>query len=497
MDETVSVQLGPANLAHIPFAPAKTCINETNGIKKRLIHEHKLPSRKLVYEISEFVKKKVIPYIDPLPPNIPDEELREKWNEDNSYSAKRKEELKRLADTYLATKKHPDGKILESKMFMKEEFYEEKKHARLIISRSDTFKGIVGPYIHAFDQELFHHRFSRYFVKGKDSAWKVNRMAEIQSKFPLYMETDYSSFEGSQCAQIQNAIERQVFRHFFKYYPHIFKFIDATYSHPRSDLKPRKNEKREPQPYNIFSKFHSMHLVGNRKSGELWTSSGNGLTNLVIMMFLAEKKHVQWDGIVEGDDGFFGVTSPHIDSQDYADLGFTIKLEYEVDPNYLSFCGLRFSRDKNLIVDPENMNRVGWCVKRRYFTAKKKKRLALLKAKMLSLLAEAPGCPISATLAKVAIQSIKVKADFGDEDWWYVQWLKHEKLDLTREITMTTRIDFAKMFGIPVTLQLELERSFQEDWMSNFFLPIQRGVHGWMATYEEGVIRDLAPAVIE
>ena len=234
INETVSVQLGPVNLAHIPFAPRKDCKNERNGIVKRLIHKHVLPSRKLTYEVKEFVQKKVLPYITPLPPGITDEELRNEWNEDNSYSAKRKEELKRLADTYLATKKYPDSQVLESKMFMKDEFYEEKKHARLIISRSDTFKGIVGPYAHAFDKELFHGKFSHYFVKGKDSAWKVKRMSELQAKFPQYMETDYSSFEGSQCAMIQDAIERQVFKHFFKFYPQIFKFIDATYSHPIS-----------------------------------------------------------------------------------------------------------------------------------------------------------------------------------------------------------------------------------------------------------------------
>ena len=116
---------------------------------------------------------------------------------------------------------------------------------------------------------------------------------------------------------------------------------------------------------------------------------------------------------------------------------------------------------------------------------------------MLSLLAEAPGCPISSTLAKVAVQSIKVKADFGDEDWWYVNWLKQEKLDLTKEVSSTTRQDFAKMFGIPVTVQLEIEKSFQEDWFSNFFLPIGRGVDRWMDTYDTGLIRDHAPAVIE
>lgn len=495
-NQLVSVQIGPVNLAHIPFAPRKDEKNEENGIKKRLIHSHTLPSRGLVQEIRAFVKKEIIPHITPLPPGVPDEELRDQWNEANSYTAKRKQELRELAEAHQLTKNKPTKEVLASKMFMKEEFYEEKKHARLIISRSDTFKGIVGPYIHAFDEELFHGHFSENFVKGKDSAWKVKRMQEIESKYPLFMETDYSSFEGSQCCQIQDAIEKQVLRHYLKFYPRIWNYVDATYCPPEYDLKPRKGKKRF-QPPDIFSKYHQMYLAGNRKSGEMWTSSGNGLTNLVVMKFLASKKHISWDGIVEGDDGFFGVTRRAVKSEDYASLGFTIKLEYQTDPNYLSFCGLRFSRVGDLIVDPENLNRVGWVVKKRYFSSKKKKRLALLKAKMLSLLAEAPGCPITSTLAKCCIRNIKVKADYSDGDWWYVNWLKNERVDFMHEVNERTRLDFSKMFGIPVSVQKELERSFEEDCFSNFFLSIDRGHGKWMSSYEEGLSGQQSAAVIE
>lgn len=484
--DIVSVQIGPVNLAHIPFAPIKNCSNEHNGIVKRLIHAHKLPSRKLVQEIKAFVKKEIIPFINPLPAGIPDEELREAWNADNSYTAQRKEKLKELAEQHYATYNKPTKEIMKCKMFMKDEFYEEKKHARLIISRSDTFKGIVGPYIHAFDKELFHGHFSNNFVKGKNSEWKVKRMQEIESKFPLFMETDYSSFEGSQCASIQEAIEYQVLRHFLKYYPKIWSYVEATASPSRYDYKPRKHEKRR-NPFDITSKNFQLHLVGNRKSGEMWTSSGNGLTNLVIMKYLAQKKNIAWDGIVEGDDGFFGVSSQQITSEDYSELGFTIKLQYETDPNYLSFCGLRFSRCGDLVVDPENINRVGWVVKRQYFSSKKKKRLALLKAKMMSLLAEAPGCPITSTLAKTCISRIRVKEDYSDEDQWYIDWLQGEKLDYSKEVSNVTRNDFALMFGIPVSLQYAMEKSFEENCFDNFFLPIQRPHEGWMASYDEGL----------
>nr|AOG30801.1 gp2 [Towan virus] len=521
IDETVAVQCGPVNLAHIPFAPRKDETNEENGIVKRLIHAQHLPKRRLVQEIRQFVKKEIIPYINPLPPGMTDEELREKWNQDNSYSAKRRQQLKELAEQHKLKYNRPTKEIMKSKMFMKEEFYEEKKHARLIISRSDTFKGIVGPYIHAFDEELFHGHFSNNFVKGKDSKWKVARMREIQSKYPLYMETDYSSFEGSQCAMIQDAVEKQVLRHFLKNYPKIWSYVESTFEEAEIEVIGQKRkeayERKMPKPSrrdftelledpdlqpsckhaDIFSKYHRLYLLGNRKSGEMWTSSGNGLLNLVIMKFLAHKKRISWDGIVEGDDGFFGVSARYIQADDYSQLGFTIKLNYETDPNMLSFCGLRFSGTGKLVVDPENLNRVGWIVKKRYFHAKKKLKLALLKAKMMSLLAEAPACPISSVLAKSVIRKIRVKPRFGDQDWWYTQWLSKEKVDLTEEVDYRTRLDFSVMFGIPVSTQIEMENSFKKDCFSNFFLPIGKGHSDWMASYEEGLVRDRAPAVIE
>lgn len=523
IDETVAVQCGPVNLAHIPFAPRKDERNEENGIIKRLIHAHKLPKRRLVREIEQLVKTDIIPYIKPLPPGMTDEELRERWNQDNSYSAKRRQQLKELAEQHKLKYNRPTSEIMKSKMFMKEEFYEEKKHARLIISRSDTFKGIVGPYIHAFDEELFHGHFSNNFVKGKDSQWKVNRMKEIQSEYPLYMETDYSSFEGSQCAMIQEAVEKQVLRHFLRNYPKIWSYVESTFEPGEIEetmmkrkkdyerkMKKRSNRRKnfmdeledpdsEPttKHTDIFSKYHRLYLLGNRKSGEMWTSSGNGLLNLVIMKYLAKKRNISWDGIVEGDDGFFGVSARYINAEDYAELGFTIKLNYETDPNMLSFCGLRFSGTGNLVVDPENLNRVGWIVKKKYFKAKKKLKLALLKAKMMSLLAEAPACPISSTLAKSVIAKIKVKPNFGDHDLWYIDWLKKEKVDYTKEVDYRTRLDFSIMFGIPVSTQIEMEKSFTLDCFSNFFLPISRGHSDWMASYDEGLARDRAPAVIE
>jgi hypothetical protein len=407
---------------------------------------------------------------------------------------KRKDELRKLRNDYLlANGQQWDKKLLrQCNMFMKEEFYTERKHARLIISRNDLFKALIGPYIHAFDHELFYGHFSDFFVKGKDTNWKIKRMKEIHGVFPVVMETDYSSFEGSQSRSIQHAIEETLFRHYFKYHPRILELILLTYdpliyeAYPHLAYMLIRNRKlKRIEPY-IHSTFHELGLVGNRKSGEMWTSSGNGFINLVIMTFLAKLNGVKFDGIVEGDDGFFGVSDTTITKQHYADLGFTIKLEYTTDPNELSFCGMRFSRDGTCLISPERLNRLGWCEKKKYFRCKKKTRLQLFKAKCMSLLAEAPNCPITSIFAWNVIHHIKASPKFQNMDWWDLRIYEENKHLLRWEkpvISQEARMDYYEMYGISPEMQVNIEHEFEKDWWNNFYIDMPE-----YDTYTDGLV---------
>lgn len=489
---TVASQIGPINKAHVPFAPARTPRNEKNGIIKRLIHEHKLPDKSLCEKLTKYVESEILPHIKPLPPGASREELEKDWYADCSYSRKRKDALHDLYEQY--TLRHGTDwtyDLLRCKMFTKEELYWEKKHARLIISRNDTFKAIIGPYAHAFDKELFHGYFARNFVKGKDSQWKVNRMKEISSSYANVLETDYSSFEGSQSRRIQDAIELPVFRRFFMHHPDILDLIEMTYEDRRyEDLSCKELQTlgiQGLQPY-IFSRFHGLGLVGNRKSGEMWTSSGNGLLNLTIMKFLAHSKHIGFDGIVEGDDGFFGVTQTAIDSDDYAKLGFTIKLCYATDENDLSFCGLRFASDGTFMIDPERTSRIGWNEKKKYFMCNKKTKLQLLKARAMSMLSEAPNCPVTSIMAYSIIKGIHASPKFDGLDWWdrrIYEENKHNKFSTKPVITTAARIAMGQMFGLGPVRQESLEKSFMSDWFSDFRETIRPDLGDYS---EEGLI---------
>lgn len=531
--DIVAVQTGPINLAHIPFAPTKDIDNEMNGIQKRLIHEHSKPSATLVKEIANFVKTYILPNITPLEPGVQYEQLKKEWDASGSYSLKRRQQLDDMAHEYIATwgeglPKDPAefNKLFSCKMFMKEEFYPEQKHVRMIVSRSDLYKSVVGPYIHRFDHDLFHGTLSDHFIKGKSPEWKAQRMEQIEREYPLYMETDYSSFEGSQCVEIQRAIEMQTLLHYFKYYPHIQALLIPLYEYnpdvkfnargePKLDSKPKAiydpltktwhNKQYTSSIFNLYKKgiyshsitsaYHRLWMQGNRKSGEMWTSSGNGLTNLTIMKFLAYKKGVVFDGIVEGDDGFFGMYDDKIKPTDYTELGFSIKLNYETDPNMLSFCGFRFTRDGTFVVKPESANRTGWCEKKKYFNAGRKMHLKLLKAKAMSLLAQAPNCPIMSALATSLIRNIKVQANFNVYDNYYEKEMKTKWIDTNKlnalvargpVISDSARTDFSIMFSVPVEKQIAIENSFMQNPFDNFWLPLFDGGE-LMKSYTEGL----------
>lgn len=512
-DPTVAVSIGPVNRAQIPFAPAKTLENEKRAITKRLIHEHVLPSTANVQALKKYVRENIIPHIEPLAPNLGFEELSNIWHSENSYSATRSQQLKDLADKYFLGHVYDD--FYHCKMFMKEEFYPEAKHARMIISRSDQFKAVVGPYIHQFDHELFKGYFADHFIKGKDPSWVQQRMKQICAAFPIYMETDYSSFEGSQCLAIQRALERMVFKHYFKNYPEIFELINNTYDIKLCEEPPEGlidtqglvgrekyaakqhnreliNEKKYFLGIDIHSNFHKMHLVGDRKSGELWTSSGNGFLNLCIMSYLANLHGLTWDGIVEGDDGFFGLYQSKITSKDYTALGFTIKLNYETDPNQLSFCGQRFTSDGTFVVDPELLNRVGWCEKRKYFKASKKTKLQLLKAKAMSLYVKAPQCPVTSRLCHTIISSIRAKEKIGIFDLYHKEeYLRYktnlENLEYTPP-SHSARVDYSEMFGVSLRTQEIFEQHFQSNPFDDFyFISDNGGIY--MDSYDTGYER--------
>lgn len=191
-----------------------------------------------------------------------------------------------------------------------------------------------------------------------------------------------------------------------------------------------------------------------RMSGEMNTSLANGWCNFVIFAHLVALKGGVFYGYVEGDDGIFA-SSVDITSEDYAKLGFDVKVVHHDSISTASFCSMVVARDGTALKDPERfLNGFGWT--HSFIHAGETIMMELLRAKALSALYEACSSPITSVLARAALDFTKgVTPRFVADGY-------HKLPDLSKEppptfITEVARADFAKTFGIPIQLQLDVE----------------------------------------
>jgi hypothetical protein len=211
-----------------------------------------------------------------------------------------------------------------------------------------------------------------------------------------------------------------------------------------------------------------LKVKGKRMSGEMCTSLGNGFTNLVLANFIAHRKGGVIQGVVEGDDGLFHCTVP-LSSADFLECGFTIKMLHHDDLLQSSFCGLIMSGDLSTMTDPVKvMLGVGWTSSNLRMCNDVVLK-GLLRAKALSLAYEHPQCPILYRLAlSLLVRTEGVTPRFSSN--WYessllqeVERFKEEtQLMLKKGPSPRTRVDFARVFGIPIPVQLRVEQELSE-----------------------------------
>jgi hypothetical protein len=121
-------------------------------------------------------------------------------------------------------------------------------------------------------------------------------------------------------------------------------------------------------------------------SGEMNTSSGNGLMNLIILSYIAWKKGGSVKAVVEGDDGLLA-TDVTYSTDDFTRIGIRCKLEPRQSIAVSQFCGLCFDEiELENITDPRVvLHEFAW-TSRRYVGASDRKLMGLLRCKALSYL---------------------------------------------------------------------------------------------------------------
>lgn len=478
----IAVQLPLAVDGFVQFKPDPTDAATTlAGVQNRVASAVPglTPDKKA--ELAEFTRRFCEKNFRPLQP---DQDLSvETWLASCPYPAWRKEELRKL---------HKESKPLgkgdcKVKAFVKDEFYPEAKHSRGIYSRTDRFKIEVGPIFRAIETEIYKHPAFIKKIPIADRPAYISRL--IEKLGARYGAADYTAFESHFVRDMMEAIEFVVYRYMTESHPchkHFVKIMDEVLA---------------GENICVFKNFQLL-LKATRMSGEMNTSLGNGITNLIMLSFLFEKLGVhEVMAVVEGDDSLFAYFKGRCPTVEmFKEYGFTIKMESSDDLSEASFCGLIFDRDDLInITDPvDALVTFGWAGKF-YCHSSLATRMKLLRCKSLSYAHQYPGCPILASLAKCGLRMTKsydvrafIENDRGSCLWEREQLREalahHEQVRRSRvpdlPIPVNTRLLMHRVFGITPEEQINVEKYLDSHQGGPLTGPVaelvHRSQHGWL-----------------
>jgi hypothetical protein len=378
----------------------------------------------------------------------------EEWIDSTSYSSERK---KFLSSLWEDCGRAPTRKQLRRvKCFVKDETYPSFKYPRGIYSRSDYAKCAFGPSVAAVNAQLFG---LPWFIKKVPV---VDRPMAIYERLykpgAEYAFTDYTSFESHFKAAIQDAAENQLFRYLFKNLPDHYKNILIM------ETVKGKNQILE-------FKLLTMLTQAFRCSGEMDTSTSNGFANLMLWLFTSFQAGCSLDditGYVEGDDGLFRNDGPYPTTEDFIELGFTIKIGKTKNLCEASFCGQVYDLEDMAVVTDirEQICRLGWTNKK-YVRASAPLLKELLRARGFSLLYQYTNCPVLGPLGHKILElteNVVIRQSIIDE---MCQW-DREKIvtSMTNprplpNIGSNTRHLVEKLYGVDILQQHNMEEAIR------------------------------------
>jgi len=353
---------------------------------------------------------------------------------------------------------------VRTKSFIKHEVYwPEPKNARGINSYEDEWKAFIGPFQKAVDEKLF--KALPYFIKGLNPRDRPRLLFDKLGRNRV-MSTDFSSFEAHHIGEMAKV---GVF-----WIMHMLRGVTFK-SHFRRVLV------RMFQGTNTSRFKHLTVSVAERlMSGAMWTSSANGVLNLLIMSFLnakakypaasnewlVENHELYFTGFVEGDDGI--CLDNDIPDSLITDLG--INLTWERHPNFgtASFCGALCSLDDLVVIaDP-----IKWLAKMtvappKYLHSSRNVKMSLVRALALSGLYQYRDCPV---IGPICWSLCKRTSGFSidrvtaEQDAWKRDLLvaanRRETWSTQPVVKPSVRDLVAEMFGVSVPDQLYLESLF-------------------------------------
>lgn len=332
-----------------------------------------------------------------------------------------------------------------NKCFIKDEAYSKFKHARGIFSRVDVAKVYLGPIFKRMEEIVYGNKsFIKHVPVSDRPQYILDHISQPDAKI---MATDYTAFESHFTSEMMQDLEFQC-----------YNYLLGNHCR-RSELMTYFKQVLGGTNICAFKTFVAQ-IEASRMSGEMNTSLGNGLSNLILFHYVHDylgNKNARC--VIEGDDCLGTFYGEWPTEEIYDKLGFRIKIERHTNIEHASFCGMIFDAEERIIVaDPiKIIVNTSW-FNAKYVLCTDKKAMGLLKGKALSMLCQYPGTPVVQSFAEYLIRTIDVKAidirTSWEKEYRPLGEAKH------REVGDRTRLLMQDKFGISVGEQLELECYF-------------------------------------
>lgn len=391
----------------------------------------------------------------------------EEWLDQTSYSNADKSKIK----TAWEGLERIDDKLLEWAGFLKDEGYEKPKNPRSINAPNPALKKIFGPLFKAIDKATYR---LKWFVKGINPRDYVDLLEERLGDSAV-MGTDFTSFEAHHRGVVSSVV------HYWMM--HMLRDVCAP--------TVRKLLTRIMFGVSI-SRFSKVTTKVDQRlmSGAMWTSSSNGITNLLLNLFLiinsrepgltVEGMIDRCDGVVgvvEGDDGLFKCSG--IDPRLLSSLGLNLKYDYYTDYSSASFCGVVVDRvDRKILADPRKVLSNFFRFPRNTQGSIKKIR-ALTRAKAMSYLTNYHDTPVLGPLAHRICELTKgvdvrsVTSEMDERTRHFIEICSQEKsYAVAPDVGSNSRMLFAQRYGFSLNEQLLFESDLKRwDLLRPLILP--------------------------
>lgn len=443
----LATSLGPSCKHYAPYmCDALDQPTVLAGAKFRFARETQPRDKQLIERLRLFVRKFVKDHF----PKIRRCDVSfDKYIEQTHYTQNQKEKFKRIHSELIGVPRdlwyRSFGKVEFLNFGASQSFMDVYKIVRCINGPADKWKVYSAPLISAVEKVVCKLRYFAKYIPVLDRPLVIfERLGHLVG--PYYV-TDYTSFESGYSDQLEDSVEGELYRHMLQDFEECDEII-----------------KQMLGEHKLAFRDFTIRIPCTRMSGDPQTSLGNGFTNLMIMLFIAQESGIEVDGFVEGDDGLFAFTGEP-DMSIAGKLGFELKFARHSTLSTTSFCGIMMSRSLASFGDPVyEIAKFAWTTSKLKDSTKRRVRMGLLRAKALSLLYCHPRCPMLSTLALKYITLTSGNTPIFNGGFWEqkiitetVKYASRTYEEANKGVSIEDRVDFQNTYGISIDIQLGFE----------------------------------------